>query len=222
MTLCNTISFFLMATILSLAMPGQAQELQRTSYRLVGSSASAEARASGSCEQTSVSIGAFESVRREGPGGSTHEERLVSVTYSMQNWCEGTILQFSAQLPAQDTDLPASLRRASVSLSASVSALRCSFSTTPHCANVTVPLALQVTFHGDPEQYSVSRTSYVSRIGNVLTTNRSRGRIVAAEAELSLQVDGRAMAADHLSAYLQDLKDGTLIVEELARDPGAS
>jgi hypothetical protein len=218
MTISRILSLLSLAA-LTQAGPSQAQELQRTTLRVDGISADATASSTTDCEQSSLAVYAFDSVRRYGPAGETQAERSVTIIYHTINWCEGTRLELNTQLPAPDANLPSTLDTASVTLAAPVRVRRCSFSGTIRCENVTVPLTLQAVWSGDPALYAVSRQRSVRRMGPVFMTSRSRDRLVAADVELSLQVDGHTALTNNISAYLRHTRDGEITIQELPSDP---
>jgi hypothetical protein len=207
---------------LFLAPPSQAQSLQVTTMRFQDGNADITGNGSTGCERSSLAIYAFDNVRRYGPGGTTQAQRSVTVLYGTQNWCEGTSLEVKAQVLAPDAYLPSTLDTARVTLSASVPARRCKFSDTPHCEFVMVPLALEAVWTGDPQLYANSRQSSVSRIATQLIKSRTRDRIVAADVEFSLQIDGLAATTDNISANLRHTSTGEITIEELPRDPEGS
>jgi hypothetical protein len=178
------------------------------------------ANATTECERSSLAIYAFDKVRRYEPGSVTQAQRAVTVIYGVQNWCEGTLLEVKAQVPAPDAYLPSTLDTARVTLSTSVRVRRCKYNSTPLCENPTVPLTLTAVWSGDPELYATSRQSSVSRIATQLIKSRTRDRLVAADVQFSLQIDGHTAPTDNVSAHLRHTSQGEITIDELPRDPG--
>lgn len=205
---------------LSLAPPpSQAQDLQRTTMRFQDGNADITGNSSSDCERSSLAIYAFDKVRRDGPDGSTIAQRAVTVLYAVQNWCNGTGLEVKAQVPAPNANLPSSLDTASVDLSASVPARVCNYGATPQCEFVFVPLTLQAVWTGDPKLYANSRQSSVTRVSTQLIRSRTRDRLVAADVQFSLQINGAAARTDNISAHLRHTSQGEITIDEIPRDP---
>jgi hypothetical protein len=219
MTITSKLIPIVMFASLALVGSGQAQEHQRTVYRFAGTMATIYGNTRSSCVSSSLGIYAFDSVRREGE--STQAQRTVSITYHVTDLCTKMRLEMSADLPAPDAYLPSTLDTANVSVSATVLVRKCTFDGPAVCTSLRVPLTLQANLYGDPELYSTSRSRTVSRVGSQLITSQSRTRYVAAEAELSLQIGDHTASAENLEGYLNFERDGTVIVEELPRDPAS-